>query len=234
MFKPKRTSFLVGALVFAGALLFAPPAQADYTLQVTLQETAGDHPTGPLTTPLSGPFATNGTLVFGPQNFGDFTNLLVSVTAFQSATASFLNNVTISGTTTSSTPITLHLFVDGEGFSLPVGNVNVQDSVSSSSPTGTFTSGTLIGALNSVPLPPISTGPASANTSPNFARTVPATYPATQDLTISGIMSDSVHPFNFTSNLTWTPVPPGLTMALLGLVMFIGLAWLRRRAVAVQ
>jgi hypothetical protein len=87
-------------------------------------------------------------------------------------------------------------------------------------------------------MPPISTPPASANTSPPLPVTLTAPYSATQDVTITGIKSDSLHPFNFTSNLTWTPtavpVPPGLTMALLGSVTLIGLTWLRRRTVAVQ
>jgi hypothetical protein len=238
----KRMAHVMGALLLAGGLFHASPAQGGYTLTLEITDNLGHSATvttGPFTGPGSNTFVDTGTL------FPEFSSLVIAATSDQSSANSFLNKVDISGTVTSDPgdPIDLTVKLTGSGFTDPHPVADATQALSSSSLPGAFASAGLTGTLNGTTVavqsitPPGAAGPTSKN-----GIFVGTTYDAVllqQFDDIARSTATTLNNFNATSNLTWTssavPEPATIGLALMGVVPLgvMGLRRIRRRSVGV-
>jgi len=237
MFHRSRLWLLKAAIaLFAGvAFLQGSAARADYSLFITVTDNHGNS-SGLVF--LGGPFGAAGGGLYSDLSvtFPEFTSLTIVVTANESATDSFLNQVQISGVAKKGfSATTLSVDLLGTSFDSPIGAVNATETIASSALPGSFTSASIISTLNgSVVGPagglalPIPTP--SAAISAGTIIVLPALYDAEQKLSVGGIVQNGTNAFNLTGKTDWTtvPEPASLLLVLTGLPVF-GAGWLRRR-----
>src|SRR5262245_6755596 len=226
----KRLSLPVAAALLAiGFLACASPAHADYTLTLTVSDNLGNNNTGQANTVLTLPDGGAGSQTWTPAagTFTQYTGLSITFSSSETPGASAIATVDIAAGTAPGTNLSVKL--DGEGFIEPVGPVTGSSTLSSSAAPTSYSNAmmmTTVGGLAWSPNPVTLTPPATSATS-TASGSLSGTYAAIEAITINGLQASAATGlFVLDSNTKWqavpVPVPPGLTMALLGAGTLLG------------